>query len=150
MHLAMFVHIVIFDVYCVQIHCYFIICNTPPPSPAEVLEMGRIYRAVYFTHTTISSRLICLVVSTMPCVLYSRYLSLIMTGKLLGKTAFYWLSFLFLPRSEEHTSELQSHSDLVCRLLLEKKKKKKKNHKKKNLKKKISKKSQNMQTGHRD
>src|SRR2546421_8984633 len=34
---------------------------------------------------------------------------------------------LFLPatsgRSEEHTSELQSRSDLVCRLLLEKKKK---------------------------
>src|SRR5947207_430638 len=28
-----------------------------------------------------------------------------------------------LQRSEEHTSELQSHSDLVCRLLLEKKKK---------------------------
>src|SRR5438132_8024745 len=31
-------------------------------------------------------------------------------------------------RSEEHTSELQSHSDLVCRLLLEKKKKNKKNN----------------------
>src|SRR5476649_3046862 len=30
-------------------------------------------------------------------------------------------------RSEEHTSELQSHSDLVCRLLLEKKKNTKKN-----------------------
>src|SRR5437588_6666164 len=29
---------------------------------------------------------------------------------------------LVLARSEEHTSELQSHSDLVCRLLLEKKK----------------------------
>src|SRR2546421_9433762 len=29
-------------------------------------------------------------------------------------------------RSEEHTSELQSRSDLVCRLLLEKKKNKKK------------------------
>src|SRR5438034_11423513 len=29
-----------------------------------------------------------------------------------------------LVRSEEHTSELQSHSDLVCRLLLEKKKRK--------------------------
>src|SRR5260221_5474904 len=28
----------------------------------------------------------------------------------------------FGARSEEHTSELQSHSDLVCRLLLEKKK----------------------------
>src|SRR5438477_8554374 len=31
-------------------------------------------------------------------------------------------------RSEEHTSELQSHVNLVCRLLLEKKKKKKKNN----------------------
>src|SRR5436190_4717283 len=34
---------------------------------------------------------------------------------------FYFVSW---HRSEEHTSELQSHSDLVCRLLLEKKKKK--------------------------
>src|SRR2546427_3740480 len=32
-------------------------------------------------------------------------------------------------RSEEHTSELQSQSNLVCRLLLEKKKKKKKGQK---------------------
>src|SRR2546430_7526644 len=31
-------------------------------------------------------------------------------------------------RSEEHTSELQSQSNLVCRLLLEKKKNKKKPH----------------------
>src|SRR2546421_9467465 len=34
---------------------------------------------------------------------------------------------VFLARSEEHTSELQSRSDIVCRLLLEKKKKKKSN-----------------------
>src|SRR5690242_21589869 len=35
-----------------------------------------------------------------------------------------WLSVLRAPwcRSEEHTSELQSHVNLVCRLLLEKKK----------------------------
>src|SRR2546428_10133818 len=36
-----------------------------------------------------------------------------------------FLVFLIIPvylRSEEHTSELQSRSDLVCRLLLEKKK----------------------------
>src|SRR5688572_31844101 len=38
-------------------------------------------------------------------------------------------------RSEEHTSELQSQSNLVCRLLLEKKKKKKK-HKNKTIIKK--------------
>src|SRR5207247_8940395 len=37
-------------------------------------------------------------------------------------------------RSEEHTSELQSRVDLVCRLLLEKKKKKKYKKKKKNKK----------------
>src|SRR5438034_7280435 len=31
------------------------------------------------------------------------------------------LAILVDPRSEEHTSELQSHSEIVCRLLLEKK-----------------------------
>src|SRR5206468_10771683 len=35
----------------------------------------------------------------------------------------HWLRTMILCRSEEHTSELQSRSDLVCRLLLEKKKK---------------------------
>src|SRR5437667_8494012 len=50
----------------------------------------------------------------------------------------------FHARSEEHTSELQSHHDLVCRLLLEKKKKKKNKQKikfkrKKRNKKKIDK-----------
>src|SRR5690349_24009385 len=34
-------------------------------------------------------------------------------------------SICSIARSEEHTSELQSRRDLVCRLLLEKKKKKK-------------------------
>src|SRR5260221_8908336 len=43
---------------------------------------------------------------------------------LVGLTAFGFFLPRFLlkkKRSEEHTSELQSHSDLVCRLLLEKK-----------------------------
>src|SRR2546430_15543643 len=34
----------------------------------------------------------------------------------------HWASFPLVWRSEEHTSELQSQSNLVCRLLLEKKK----------------------------
>src|SRR5438874_10631078 len=38
-------------------------------------------------------------------------------------------------RSEEHTSELQSRRDLVCRLLLEKKKKNKKDNNKTNINK---------------
>src|SRR5947207_7504072 len=41
----------------------------------------------------------------------------------LGKSADGPRRFGLIFRSEEHTSELQSHSDLVCRLLLEKKKK---------------------------
>src|SRR5207249_6087903 len=45
-------------------------------------------------------------------------------------------------RSEEHTSELQSRFDLVCRLLLEKKKK----EKKKNQRNTLSSKQMNMQT----
>src|SRR5260221_13390864 len=43
------------------------------------------------------------------------------SGGVTGQPLFYPRSFR--DRSEEHTSELQSHSDLVCRLLLEKKKK---------------------------
>src|SRR5690242_20755727 len=43
-----------------------------------------------------------------------------MTGSLLRPTS---LSSAKFCRSEEHTSELQSHVNLVCRLLLEKKKK---------------------------
>ena len=45
----------------------------------------------------------------------------------LDADAFYNMDLSFLnSRSEEHTSELQSPCNLVCRLLLEKKKKKKK------------------------
>src|SRR2546430_902396 len=42
----------------------------------------------------------------------------------IGRSHYDGINFTF--RSEEHTSELQSQSNLVCRLLLEKKKKKKK------------------------
>src|SRR6266496_6628024 len=45
-------------------------------------------------------------------------------------------------RSEEHTSELQSRRDLVCRLLLEKKKKNKNKKKRKKKKKRERKKKQ--------
>src|SRR2546428_6173232 len=48
------------------------------------------------------------------CRLDSRFLPLLYNRRHLGVVTF---------RSEEHTSELQSRSDLVCRLLLEKKKK---------------------------
>src|SRR2546430_9338268 len=48
------------------------------------------------------------------------YISRVESTELLGLTTFY--AFYVCCRSEEHTSELQSQSNLVCRLLLEKKK----------------------------
>ena len=51
--------------------------------------------------------------------------SMFAASKLIGPELDYW------DRSEEHTSELQSLVNLVCRLLLEKKKKKRKKKKKK-------------------
>src|SRR5438034_5190285 len=44
------------------------------------------------------------------------------TGAMFGTIMAFNVWMRIWPRSEEHTSELQSHSDLVCRLLLEKKK----------------------------
>ena len=49
-----------------------------------------------------------------------------MKGKIMPMLKRHGTGCLQLTRSEEHTSELQSHSDIVCRLLLEKKKEKKK------------------------
>src|SRR5688572_32645581 len=48
-------------------------------------------------------------------------------GALRAAALLHQLEDLDAVRSEEHTSELQSQSNLVCRLLLEKKKKKNKN-----------------------
>src|SRR5438132_1319248 len=44
------------------------------------------------------------------------------TAPVTSASPFAWTDDALVTRSEEHTSELQSHSDLVCRLLLEKKK----------------------------
>src|SRR5260221_5506029 len=51
-------------------------------------------------------------------------MSLEVYTQLLSYAFVYTIALCIYIRSEEHTSELQSHSDLVCRLLLEKKKKK--------------------------
>src|SRR2546422_6048294 len=59
--------------------------------------------------------------STKPAILGGIFNSLSATAMLVGSVALLEL----VERSEEHTSELQSRLHLVCRLLLEKKKKKK-------------------------
>src|SRR2546430_13344924 len=49
-------------------------------------------------------------------------------ASVLGQAAALILFLVAVVRSEEHTSELQSQSNLVCRLLLEKKKKDSQHH----------------------
>src|SRR5260221_1485597 len=67
-------------------------------------------RSTLFPYTTLFRSLACIMSRTPSCS--QRLIRFSLSGVHLGK----------LKRSEEHTSELQSHSDLVCRLLLEKKK----------------------------
>src|SRR5438132_6856506 len=47
--------------------------------------------------------------------------SVILACRVLFPFLLLWMARITDGRSEEHTSELQSHSDIVCRLLLEKK-----------------------------
>src|SRR5438034_7736877 len=81
-------------------------------------------RSTLFPYTTLfrSTGLSVSVLSGIECALWD------IAGKAYGAPVYRLLGG---PRSEEHTSELQSHSDLVCRLLLEKKKTKKKKKKNK-------------------
>src|SRR5256885_11438600 len=53
----------------------------------------------------------------------SRFTSKYFPSDLIAIASFLTVSPFFFARSEEHTSELQSPCNLVCRLLLEKKKK---------------------------
>src|SRR5260370_30088869 len=50
------------------------------------------------------------------------YGGLVRTKNMLSVLCQVFVIFSLITRSEEHTSELQSHLNLVCRLLLEKKK----------------------------
>src|SRR5437588_9052578 len=62
-----------------------------------------------FPYTTLFQSVLCSIESTPSAIVWSM-------------ACLPWAWAATFMRSEEHTSELQSHSDLVCRLLLEKKK----------------------------
>src|SRR5688572_32449671 len=84
-------------------------------------------RSTLFPYTTLfrSIFVVLLFLTTLSYVLYQRR-EFPHGGSPMGLT--YGIAgtlLILLLRSEEHTSELQSQSNLVCRLLLEKKKKKK-------------------------
>src|SRR5699024_12693455 len=77
---------------------FFLMIRLPPRS--TLFPYTTLFRSLFFT------------AALMPTIVES----------IGGYSYFAWVTTAFV-RSEEHTSELQSRFDLVCRLLLEKKKK---------------------------
>src|SRR2546428_3656204 len=80
-------------------------------------------RSTLFPYTTLFRSLATAIVALIAlgtCLVFAQISTATMSGMVRDGTG----GVIPRVRSEEHTSELQSRSDLVCRLLLEKKKKK--------------------------
>ena len=99
------------NVTCVLYYFFFLMIRRPPRS--TLFPYTTLFRSSSSIYTLINRVFFETQVTQTPHSYHSREMS--------GGSA----------RSEEHTSVLQSHSDLVCRLLLEKKKKTKKKKSKK-------------------
>src|SRR5207247_9918100 len=80
------------------------------------ISMATAGRTVAFSSLTVIAALASLLVFP------QRFLYSMGIGGMIVAFVAATLALVALPRSEEHTSELQSRVDLVCRLLLEKKK----------------------------
>src|SRR2546427_9254458 len=85
-------------------------------------------RSTLFPYTTLFRSLPALAMTGRTTRYYFRWLDVVHLYQRLPLSQLCFRSILLAPlhiedRSEEHTSELQSQSNLVCRLLLEKKKK---------------------------
>src|SRR3989440_6370796 len=82
-------------------------------------------RSTLFPYTTLFRSLIISHNKTLAAQLYSEFKQFFPRNAVEYFVSYfdYYQPEAYIPRSEEHTSELQSRSDLVCRLLLEKKKK---------------------------
>src|SRR5207237_8349726 len=86
----------------------------PPPPPSTLFPYTTLFRSATSTAGPIKSRLKLVSDFSISAIPASRG-----AHSPFG-IPYEWRNRLF--RSEEHTSELQSHLNLVCRLLLEKKK----------------------------
>src|SRR5688572_32034073 len=81
-------------------------------------------RSTLFPYTTLFRSPIALVPNVAALVRADKRTGpLTFAGRAASYRPIVWVHVACLGRSEEHTSELQSQSNLVCRLLLEKKKK---------------------------
>src|SRR5947207_15518367 len=88
------------------------------------LMIRRPPRSTLFPYTTLFRSTNGGLYAANPCGWDTKYAEPSSTNCVVGAPGGTAYNCNFSTRSEEHTSELQSHSDLVCRLLLEKKKKK--------------------------
>src|SRR5690242_21063574 len=97
----------------------------PPPPTSTLFPYTTLFRSTNEAATAIASvtPIACCLILDLPC----GYLLTDLVQPQPHQPATCIVLAVKLPqsRSEEHTSELQSHVNLVCRLLLEKKKKKK-------------------------
>src|SRR5688572_32572821 len=95
----------------------------PPPPRSTLFPYTTLFRSVRMQRES-NRALADLAWPQHPWIASSVGLPTLVIGA--GRDAFFPLPMIEeAARSEEHTSELQSQSNLVCRLLLEKKKKKK-------------------------
>src|SRR5690606_42029407 len=103
----------------------FYLQHTPPPA---IYTLSLHDALPIFVPSTIASRIDSREMVALPSLLSSSTMSRVAAARpmlaMLPKSAAFGLPPMD-QRSEEHTSELQSRENLVCRLLLEKKKKKK-------------------------
>src|SRR2546427_5938931 len=83
-------------------------------------------RSTLFPYTTLFRSAITVTGALMWRAWWTLPVNVVRAASVVHAIAGVWMIGLIIMRSEEHTSELQSQSNLVCRLLLEKKKKKNK------------------------
>src|SRR5207237_9899109 len=106
---------------------YSVFCTSPPPSAPSTLSLHDAlpicFRRLLALLTDLSL-FAALILALAPLLPASRdWLSVTaLAGFVIVVSYYYYVGSWLLWRSEEHTSELQSHLNLVCRLLLEKKK----------------------------
>src|SRR5207249_12132358 len=88
--------------------------RTPPTPLSPLFPYTTLFRSLCRCHSTMTGRSAASSATSAITALISLATTTCSTARTSRSTS---------PRSEEHTSELQSRFDLVCRLLLEKKKK---------------------------
>src|SRR5206468_6172190 len=104
-----------------SIHLFFVM--TPRPPRSTLFPYTTLFRSTGLLSTTDEQRLLTTAVGREPpavAELDGRERAMLSNG--LAGLKEVTGADVSIARSEEHTSELQSRSDLVCRLLLEKKK----------------------------